>query len=262
MRKGIILFVSLLMVGYISCTAINETYTLETLVENATQTNAPDLETTFDALETEAVEFQATLVPECSTSTFDLEIYNGKGQWVVARVLDGDSIKVYEDTPENDGTETKIYTVQLVGIDAPELDECGGKQAWEALRLLIAGKHVELYSDMYWFEVSNPIYKYVEFKDKDVGQWMLEKGWASVAPYRFEKRDIYLTNSSNCGINSVCIGHPTPDATVAVSHCIWQLFATCEEMEKAGCAPAYMTDTWYEDRHDHNNDYIACGKGD
>ena len=248
MRKGLVLLSLLFLVG---CNPY-KVESFPTLVVMATETATVAFISSDESL---------ILTPEPTPTIDFVELY-GEGEWVVGRVLDGDSILVYEDTPENDSIETIILTVQLVGIAAPELDECGGKQAWEALRLLIAGKHVELEYDMYWFEVSDPIYRYVEFNGNDINQWMLEKGWAEAESYKFERKEAYLESQGYDSVNSICIGDPTPDATVAVSHCIWQLFDSCLEMEQAGCAPAYMTDTWYEEEHDHNGDYIACGKGD
>jgi len=241
MRKGLILLV-LLMVG---CSVAEST---PALPDNCCLPLAPT-----ETLAPVPADEPPTITPEPTPTIDFVELY-GEGQWVVGRVLDGDSIHIYENTPENDSTETITLTFQLAGINAPELDECAGKQAWEALRLLIAGKHVNI-----GLVFQSPEWSagYVYFNGMDVNLWMVEKGWATGLD------DIrYAPYQSWGGINSVCIGDPTPDATVAVSHCIGQLFDSCWEMELAGCAPAYMTDTWYEEEHDHNGDYIACGKGD
>jgi len=245
MRKGIILLVILL----IACAPVQKVDNFETLVA---------LSSTLDVIETDLVDLQKTLTPITATPeptpTLDLIAINGEGQWVVGRVLDGDSLHIYEDIPENDSIETITLTFQLAGIDAPELDECAGKQAWEALRLLIAGKHVDI---ELVFQSPDWSAGYVYYRGVDVGRIMVERGWAiGLDDIRYEPYQSWD------GINSICIGDPTPDATVAVSHCIGWLFDSCWDMEVAGCAPAYMTDTWYEDEHDLNGDYIACGEGD
>jgi micrococcal nuclease len=54
----------------------------------------------------------------------------------VVRVIDGDSIVVLQG-------ETKVY-VQLVEIDAPELDQPFGQKAADQLRVLIKGRRVRV----------------------------------------------------------------------------------------------------------------------
>jgi len=248
-RKGVIILLLMLLVG---CSP-NKAESFPTLVVMATQT-AIVAPVPADEPPTPTVE---------PIPTFDAVEFNGERKWVVSRVLDGDSIRIYEDTPENDSIKTITISVQLAGIDAPELNECAGKQSWEALRLLIAGKHVDVEFDDYFSESGSVVYAYVYFKGMDVNLWMVEQGWATALAGGYNRADTYPLYQGWEGYNSICVeGAPTPDATVAVSHCIWQLFDSCEEMERKGCAPAYMTDTWYEDEHDHNGDYVACGEGD
>ena len=248
MRKGLVLLLLMLLIG---CS--NDNTSWEEITELATQT------ATVAPIPADE---PPTITPEPTPAIDFVELY-GEGKWVVGRVIDGDSIRVYEDTPENDSVETLIISVALAGINAPEIHKCAGKQSWEALRLLIAGKHVEIEFDDYYPEGGIPLYGYIYLNGMDVNLWMIMQGWATALEGGYNRVDIYPLYQGLGGYNSICVeGSPPPDPTVAVSHCIWKLFDSCWEMEQEGCAPAYMTDTWYEEEHDHNGDLVACGKGD
>jgi endonuclease YncB( thermonuclease family) len=86
-------------------------------------------------------------------------------------------------------------TVRLIGIDAPELGECGGRDARVALVELARGQSVELEADpsLPVLDGSGRSRFYVDRADGlDVGLELVRRGWAGVvdAP-RFERLPAY-----------------------------------------------------------------------
>lgn len=57
----------------------------------------------------------------------------------VVRVIDGDTIKIIEKDTE--------HNVRLIGIDAPEMSDCGGTQSRSILENLLKGKEILLEAD-------------------------------------------------------------------------------------------------------------------
>jgi endonuclease YncB( thermonuclease family) len=94
----------------------------------------------------------------------------------VTDVPDGDTLLAQT----ADGRE---LTVRLIGIDAPEPNECGGRDARRALTDLVDGQSVELESDPS-VEVVDSFGRsrfYVDRTDGlDVGLELLRRGWAAV----------------------------------------------------------------------------------
>jgi micrococcal nuclease len=98
----------------------------------------------------------------------------------VTRVVDGDTV----DARLADGREV---TVRLIGINAPESDECGAEPAREALRRLVEGQSVNLVSDPTQDAVDQfgRVLSYAERSSAalDVGEEMIRSGWAEVFVY-------------------------------------------------------------------------------
>ena len=95
----------------------------------------------------------------------------------VTRVVDGDTV----DARLADGREV---TVRLIGIDAPEAEECGTEPAREALGRLVEGQPVNLVSDPTQDAVDR-FGRSLFYVDRssdglDVGEEMLRRGWAEV----------------------------------------------------------------------------------
>lgn len=107
----------------------------------------------------------------CSTSKTNIVIDDYK----VIRVVDGDTIEVhYENNPEY---------VRIIGIDAPEKEECFSKEASEQLKKLIEEATVTLISkpdenrDKY-----NRLLRYILSDGKDIGAELIKGGFARNYP--------------------------------------------------------------------------------
>lgn len=108
----------------------------------------------------------------CSTSKTSVVIDDYK----VIRVVDGDTIEVhYENKPEY---------VRIIGIDAPEKEECFSKEASDQLKKLIEGTTVKLKSkpdenrDKY-----DRLLRYILSDEKDIGAELIKGGYARNYPW-------------------------------------------------------------------------------
>jgi endonuclease YncB( thermonuclease family) len=106
--------------------------------------------------------------------------------WTINRVVDGDT--VWAEDQSGDG-----YKIRLIGIDAPEANECGFNEATSALQDLIGNKPVVLQSgassemDKY-----GRLLRYVDVSGVDVGLQLIEAGYAIA---RYDSRDGYGPHS-------------------------------------------------------------------
>lgn len=62
-------------------------------------------------------------------------------EYIIERIIDGDTIKMASSTMETD-------RIRLLSINAPELDECYGAEAKEALEKLIDGRTIKFEKDI------------------------------------------------------------------------------------------------------------------
>ena len=95
----------------------------------------------------------------------------------VTHVVDGDTLEVQL----SDGT---VLPVQLIGIDAPEPDDCGGGAATGYLEELALGRIVALTSDPTLEQFQSPENRPLFYVDRDdgldVGLEMVRAGWADI----------------------------------------------------------------------------------
>ena len=106
--------------------------------------------------------------------------------------------------------------VQLIGIDTPELDECGGDEATDYMKRLALGRNVTLVSDPTQPNVdrSGRSLFYVDRADGlDVGEQMLRAGWAQLFRLDgdFQRLPAYLAPRENAerfpgGVFFLCDG--------------------------------------------------------
>ena len=110
-------------------------------------------------------------VPTPSPSA-ELITATGTVEWV----FDGDTIRV-------DGAR-----IRLIGIDSPELDECGHDEALAFMQDLVAGREVVLTSVVGRddFDQYGRLLRYVGVDDVDAGLALIEAG---LAVARFDGRD-------------------------------------------------------------------------
>ncbi|TKX31184.1 thermonuclease family protein [Campylobacter aviculae] len=91
----------------------------------------------------------------------------------VVKVIDGDTIEILNSN--------KISKVRFFGIDAPELKQNFGKEAKNVLKRILQNKEVEIFyknKDIY-----GRIIAIVKFKDVDINELMVSKGYAWADTY-------------------------------------------------------------------------------
>jgi endonuclease YncB( thermonuclease family) len=108
----------------------------------------------------------------------------------VTSVVDGDTVRVQLAGGPS-------LEVQLIGIDTPELDECGGVEATDYMKQVALGRNVTLVDDPTQPSVdqSGRSLFYVDRDDGlDVGQEMLRAGWAQIFGFDsdFQRLPAYL----------------------------------------------------------------------
>lgn len=88
-------------------------------------------------------------------------------------VIDGDTII------------TNAGKVRLVGIDAPEKEKCGYKEASERLRTLVDKKEVTLVDDTKQPDRDNygRLLRYVEVNGEDIGAVLVREGFVHAFPW-------------------------------------------------------------------------------
>ena len=97
--------------------------------------------------------------------------------YAVEHVIDGDTIRL------RDGR-----TVRLVGIDAPEREECGYGEAGAALAGLVLREQVRLTVSDEDTDQYGRLLRYVDVGEVDAGLRLIERGLASA---RYDSRDGY-----------------------------------------------------------------------
>ncbi|MCU1538469.1 MAG: nuclease (SNase protein) [Humibacillus sp.] len=101
--------------------------------------------------------------------------------WVVTTVVDGDTIRV--------SRQSVVLKIRIIGIDTPEVGECGYAEATDALRGIIGGHRVTLTAgarddvDRYGRSL-----RYVDVDGVDAGLRLITRGYAVA---RYDSRDGY-----------------------------------------------------------------------
>ncbi len=143
----------------------------------------------------------------------------------VVRVIDGDTLVAARTGGE--------VTVRLIGINAPEHDECYGSEATLALRQLVEGQSLTLVPDADPTDRFGRALAYVYADDVFVNRVLVERGFALARPYtpntahqselqaamrRAQKAQLGMWGPSACGpassavqISAVDYNPPGPD---------------------------------------------------
>ncbi len=139
----------------------------------------------------------------------------------VTHVADGDTFDV--DVPGDGKGE---YRVRIIGIQAPEIGECGAAQATNRLEDLIDGKNVTLIADDESSTgLNNRKLRFVEINGVDVGLALLEEGLAFAFPSDKEpsRNEDYLTAAAEAADSGIglwdtnrCGNGPKQSAGLAV----------------------------------------------
>ncbi|MBU0767104.1 thermonuclease family protein [Patescibacteria group bacterium] len=126
-----------------------------------------------------------------------------KEEAIILRIVDGDTVTVL--------LKGKMEYIRIVGIDAPEKDECFGDQATEKMRELAEGKRAILESkidenrDKY-----DRLLRYLSVDEIDIGGQMIYSGFARNYPlFPHPRSEIYKelehrAQESNLGLWGEC----------------------------------------------------------
>ena len=180
---------------------------------------------------------------------------------LVIDVIDGDTIKLANGS-----------TIRILGIDTPEIGDCGADIATEVVRNYVLGKVVRLMIDSLADDVDRygRLLRYVEINKIDVGLKLVESGLAdsykydSSTGYPYDREELYHKAQGSLYKCIPPTNMPTkiqviPTQASASSHCSGRVFSNCAEMKAAGCAPAIRgVDDWYRSARDGDNDGVAC----
>ena len=176
---------------------------------------------------------------------------------LVTRVVDGDTVEV--------STGAKI---RLIGIDTPEVGQCGYAPAAQRLQSLVAGKGVTLTPgarddvDKY-----GRLLRYLDVAGTDAGYTLVQEGLA-IARYdsrdgygRHTRQDLYVAADSVSA--SVCAAPAAPVAPAApaapAAGGTDPDFGTCKAAKANGYGPYYQgTDPEYSWYRDADHDGIVC----
>ncbi len=116
-----------------------------------------------------------------ATAAAEAKARAANATWAVSKVVDGDTIWV-----ARGGVSRKV---RLIGIDTPEIGECGYAEATRSLRAIIGGQRVTLTAgarddvDQY-----GRLLRYVDVSGVDAGLRQIKRGYAVA---RYDSRDGY-----------------------------------------------------------------------
>jgi endonuclease YncB( thermonuclease family) len=163
---------------------------------------------------------------------------------LVASVTDGDTVKM------SDGE-----IIRIIGIDTPEMDQCGGVEARVILVSMIENRQVVLVRD----EMTDDrdrygrLLRYIEYEGTDVGLEMVKQGWAdsymydshSGYPYSRESEYHVVQDSVLSGQVILMCGAfrvtPTPKPILIPTATPWPTQLWTQPTSPAGgnCSPCY-----------------------
>lgn len=127
-------------------------------------------------------------------------------KYLVEKVVDGDTIDV-----KIDG---KIESIRLIGIDAPEKNECYGSEATEKMKELIENKKIKIEADSSQNDKDkyDRLLRYIYLEDGTlINEKLVADGFAKEytykIPYKFQsnfKSDQKLAKENKLGLWAVC----------------------------------------------------------
>ena len=195
----------------------------------------------------------------------------------VVEVVDGDTLDVT--------VEGVAETVRLVGIDTPEVGQCGFEEASYVLASLLGDGNVVLTSSDEDRDGYDRLLRYVTASHDDgaafdVGLAMIESGYAIA---RYDSRDGYghhfmeeqyiaADEATPDAITAACnpgqglpqfLATPTTAAAEqpvvqAVEQSGNVFYQNCDAVRAAGAAPIHPGDPGWQDKFDRDNDGVGC----
>lgn len=209
-------------------------------------------------------EVKSTQTVQVSPSAVEAESREQTSQAQVIRVIDGDTINVQIGDKEE--------KVRLIGINAPETNECFGKEATQRASELLGSKFVDLEADSSQGERDKykRLLRYVFVQDSSFEEQMIREGFAKEytynKPYKYqslyksaqieaqtEKRGLWADNACS---SSAVEQSPRPSSSVQGSYncdCskLCSQISTCDEAY-------YQLNTCGCSKRDSDHDGIPC----
>ena len=119
--------------------------------------------------------------------------------------------------------------VRLIGIDAPEQNECGNDQATALMSQLVSGQTVTLVKDMSERDQFDRLLRYVYVGPTWVGEQIVLNGWATAIRYEPDTLMAPYLDAAQASAQAQGLG-------------IWSPSGGCiEEPPPPSCDPAYPT---------------------
>lgn len=180
-------------------------------------------------------------------------------------VVPKSAVRTYEVTEVIDGDTIVVAggaRVRLIGIDAPEANECGASTATELLTSYVLGKSVTLTpgtrtdKDRY-----GRLLRYVDVGSFDPGLKLIQVGRASA---RYDSRDGYgahprenaYVRADAASANANVCSSPRPVPAPVPLRSVY--YANCAAARAAGVAPLHVGEPGYREGLDGDRDGVAC----
>ena len=178
--------------------------------------------------------------------------------YVVTNVVDGDTVDL--DNGER---------VRLVGIDTPELGDCGADIAAATVTDMVLGKAVTLAASDEDRDRYGRLLRYVDVDGVDVGGTLLLLGQAvprynSTDGYGYHPREdqyaaMAVPTNITCDVPAPApapapvVDTPSPAPAPRSAH-----YANCDDVRAHGAAPIYAGDPGWQSKFDRDHDGVGC----
>ena len=178
--------------------------------------------------------------------------------YVVTNVVDGDTVDL--DNGER---------VRLVGIDTPELGDCGADIAAATVTDMVLGKAITLAASDEDRDNYGRLLRYVDVDGVDVGGTLLMLGQAvprynSTDGYGYHPREdqyaaMAVPTNITCDVPAPApapapvVDTPSPAPAPRSAH-----YANCDDVRAHGAAPIYAGDPGWQSKFDRDHDGVGC----
>ncbi|MDD4938527.1 MAG: thermonuclease family protein [Candidatus Shapirobacteria bacterium] len=138
-----------------------------------------------------------------------------KDNYVLVKVIDGDTLTVKINDKEE--------SVRLIGIDAPESNECMGTEATEKLKEMLENKEIKLEADESQEnqDVYGRLLRYVFIDGQLINQRMITDGWAKEytfkVAYKYQEKFKEVENQAKENKKGIWGGNICPTNTPKIS---------------------------------------------
>ena len=177
--------------------------------------------------------------------------------YTVTNVTDGDTVDI-------SSTDGQVFTVRVLGIDAPEIGTgCAADLATETMTNLVLGREVALTMGADGEDVDQygRFLRFVEVDGTDVGLALLSYGLASARHdssdgYANHGREAQYHSADDSSIDYSCAPPPAAPAPSAPSAAVY--YANCDDVRAHDAAPIHPGDPGWREAFDRDGDGIGC----